>query len=350
MDGCIRTRWLCSISSTQIWLWLLPNFKVCGVRQNLCVQPLPQPWPWWPDFWVFTSIQWMPCRLRTSVPLFGLWVIWMSIRSGGFYDHEPSWSYSLWLRNCLQCDLLVVGPTLASGGTLDLLMTDVPDPVRVAVVEPISNWDHYSLSAVISMTQAVPNLFVNRKVFLKNKLIGMLSMVLQGICPGITFGLLTILLRFRTNVCPSWLDVMNQPRASVYVTKMSLGLMINAGMLKQEAHLRWTRDRSRVNWEEFFLCQVRANETYSEAKHPFSDRDRDVLMNVYSANKWWSTLMSAVHLHSLVRVVDWCVSRLVRLICCRIILTASSPGRLLICRWLAIHLQALSHLHSCRVR
>ena len=29
--------------------------------------------------------------------------------------------------------------------------------------------------------------------------------------------------------------------------------------LKQEAHLRWTRDCSRVNWEEFVRCQVRAN-------------------------------------------------------------------------------------------
>ena len=27
-------------------------------------------------------------------------------------------------------------------------------------------------------------------------------------------------------------------------------------------------------------CQVRANETYSEAKSKFSDRNRDVLMNV----------------------------------------------------------------------
>ena len=36
--------------------------------------------------------------------------------------------------------------------------------------------------------------------------------------------------------------------------------------LKQEAHLRRTRDRSWVNWEEFVHCQVRANETYSEAK------------------------------------------------------------------------------------
>ena len=27
--------------------------------------------------------------------------------------------------------------------------------------------------------------------------------------------------------------------------------------LKQEAHLRWTRDRSRVNWDEFVRCQER---------------------------------------------------------------------------------------------
>ena len=31
--------------------------------------------------------------------------------------------------------------------------------------------------------------------------------------------------------------------------------------LKQEAHLRWTRDRSRVNREEFVRYRVRANET-----------------------------------------------------------------------------------------
>ena len=55
-----------------------------------------------------------------------------------------------------------------------------------------------------------------------------------------------------------------------------------------------TRDRYRVNWEEFAHCQVRANETYSEAKHQFSDGNRDVLMNVQSPHKWWSTLKSAV--------------------------------------------------------
>ena len=63
------------------------------------------------------------------------------------------------------CNQLVVGPTHARGGTLDLLMTDVPDLVQVAVVAPIGNSDHSSLSAVISMAQVVPNLCVSRKVF-----------------------------------------------------------------------------------------------------------------------------------------------------------------------------------------
>ena len=42
-------------------------------------------------------------------------------------------------------DQLVVAPTHARGGTLDLMMTDVPDLVRVAVVAPIGNSDHSSL-------------------------------------------------------------------------------------------------------------------------------------------------------------------------------------------------------------
>ena len=48
-------------------------------------------------------------------------------------------------------DQFFVGPTHARGGTFDLLMTDVPDQVWVAVVSPIDNSDHSSLSAVISM-------------------------------------------------------------------------------------------------------------------------------------------------------------------------------------------------------
>ena len=70
---------------------------------------------------------------------------------------------------------MAVGPTPTRGGTLDLLMIDVPDLVRVAVVASISNSDHSSLWAIIW--------------------IGILSVVQYGICPGVTFVMLTILLR-----------------------------------------------------------------------------------------------------------------------------------------------------------
>ena len=94
------------------------------------------------------------------------------------------------------CDQLVVGPTHARGGTLDLLMTDVPDQVRVAVVAPIGNSDHFSLSAVISVIQAVPNLCVRWKIFLKHQVSWNTVCGAIRICPGVTFGLLRILLRF----------------------------------------------------------------------------------------------------------------------------------------------------------
>ena len=57
--------------------------------------------------------------------------------------------------------------------------------------------------------------------------------------------------------------------------------------LKQEAYLRWTRDRSRVNREEFVRCQVKANETYSETMHVFSVRIGDLLLNAQYPHKWW---------------------------------------------------------------
>ena len=64
------------------------------------------------------------------------------------------------------------------------------------------------------------------------------------------------------------------------VTWISLGSMINADViLEKEAHLRWTHDRSRVNWKQFVRCQVRASETNSEAKRQFSVRNMDVLLN-----------------------------------------------------------------------
>ena len=98
---------------------------------------------------------------------------------GDLNGHHQEWLYSTTTNShgvaafgfatVSGCDQLVVGPTHVRGGTLDLLMTDVPAVVRVAVIAPIGNSDHSSLSAVISMAQAVPNLCVSQKVFLKHQ-------------------------------------------------------------------------------------------------------------------------------------------------------------------------------------
>ena len=79
-------------------------------------------------------------------------------------------------------------------------------------------------------------------------------------------------------------------------------------------------------------------------------------MNVLSPHKWWFTLKSAVFGSS--SSLPPLVSEGGRLFCepvgkadlLSIILTASSPGRLLIYRSLVIHLLVLPHLRLGRVR
>ena len=83
---------------------------------------------------------------------------------------------------------------------------------------------------------------------------------------------------------------------------------------------------------------MRANETYSEAKRQFSDRNRDIFMNAQSPHKWWSTLKSAVFgsgssLPPLVSEVGGLVCEsVVRLICCRIMQSREAVDLPLTCR------------------
>ena len=49
----------------------------------------------------------------------------------GFYNHKSSWCCTFGFATVSGYDQLVVGPTHARGGTLDLLMIDVPDLERV---------------------------------------------------------------------------------------------------------------------------------------------------------------------------------------------------------------------------
>ena len=170
-------------------------FRVCGVRQNFYVYSLYRN----PDI----DDQIFDCLLASMAAVQAEDVRASFLFVGDLNGHHQEWldsattnrhgvaAFDFATVSC--CDLLVVGPIHARGGTLNLLMTDVTDFERVAVVAPIGNSDRSSLSAVISVAHSVTNLCVSRRVFLKHQINWN---TVCGNCLGVTFGFLTILLRF----------------------------------------------------------------------------------------------------------------------------------------------------------
>ena len=75
------------------------------------------------------------------------------------------------------CAQLVIGPTHARWGTLDLLMTDVPDLVLVAVVAPLGRSDHSSLSKAFRWHRLLLTCVLAGGCFLNTELIGLQSVM-----------------------------------------------------------------------------------------------------------------------------------------------------------------------------
>ena len=129
-------------------------FRICSVRQNLYVFSLYRN----PDL----DDRIFDCLLTSMAAVQAEDVHSSFLFVGDLNGHHQEWLGSTTTNRhsvaavdfVSGCDQLVVGPTHARGGTLDLL-TNVADLVRVSVVAPIDNSDHSSLSAVISMAQAV---------------------------------------------------------------------------------------------------------------------------------------------------------------------------------------------------
>ena len=160
-------------------------------------------------------------------------------------------------------------------------------------VAPIGNSDQSTLSVVISMAQVLPYLCVSSKVLVTHEINW------NTICGRIQD------LPWRNNwSADNPVEVLNEHLSLLvgrYVPTKVIracnndkpwfdGQCRRAFGLKLEAHLQWTRDRDQVNWEEFFCCQVRANESCSEVKRQFCVRNRDVFMNALCPHKCWSTL------------------------------------------------------------
>ena len=65
------------------------------------------------------------------------------------------------------CCQLVDGPTHIAGGTLDLVLTDIPDLVKVVVGSPVGTSDHSALLMELSLNQTVPHSDIRREVYLE---------------------------------------------------------------------------------------------------------------------------------------------------------------------------------------
>ena len=128
-------------------------FRVCGARQNFYVFSLYRN----PD--LDDRIYEYLLTAMASVQAADARASYVFV--GDLNDHHQEWLGSsttnrhgvaaLDFATVSGCDQLVIGTTHARGGTLYLLMTDVPDLVRVAVVAPLDSSDHSSLSIAISM-------------------------------------------------------------------------------------------------------------------------------------------------------------------------------------------------------
>ena len=116
------------------------------------------------------------------------------------------------------------------------------------------------------MAQAVPNLGVSRKVFLKHQVNwNPVCGAIQDL-PWNNILLADIPVEVLNKHLPLLVGRYVPTKVIRVHNKDKLWFddqCRHALVLKQDLHLRWTRDHSRVNWEEFIHRQVRANETYS---------------------------------------------------------------------------------------
>lgn len=195
------------------------------------------------------------------------------------------------------CEQMVTGPTHLLGGTLDLLLTDVPDLVNVSVKAPIGGSDHSSLSIVVTTNQIAPAVTIRKRVLLKTRVNW----------DNVSAAVVKLpWLAFRRSRDP--IGTMNAHIADIVDRFVPSRVIVLRSRdepwfddscrtvfeLKQSAYHRWSRDKTAPNWDSFREAQARASVVYSVAEEKFNKRAVDVLRNTDNSHKWWSTLKSSV--------------------------------------------------------
>ena len=180
---------------------------------------------------------------------------------------------------------------------LDLVMTNVPDTVTVAVRAPIGGSDHSHLDVRIAVEQATPQFTVRKKIFLKHRtnwdrvrtamahlpwprILSSPDPVQElniGITQVISRFVPTKTLCFRSNDKP-WFDTRCR----------------SAFDAKQVAYRRWQCNRNSYNWQLFVDSRARAQLVYDDAQTEYDERTRETLLECDNESKWWTSLKKSI--------------------------------------------------------
>ena len=226
---------------------------------------------------------------------------------GDFNGHHEEWLGSsrtdvhgraaLEFATLSGCSQLVRGPTHRDGGVLDLVLTDVPDLVKVSVRAGIGRSDHSQVSVAISCAVRVPDVCVCRTVYLKTRVdwLGVLSdlrcldwhsmyvsdapieMLEAAVHEIIEARVPRVNMRLRNRDRP-WFD----------------DACRRAFDHKQACYHRWCRDRSQLSYNAFLEAQRTAKRIYEQAEFRHLTDSRHRLMETQNSKKWWSVLSESL--------------------------------------------------------
>ena len=199
--------------------------------------------------------------------------------------------------NLSGCTQLVVGSTHNHGNCLDLVMTEVPDVVKVAVGTPLGGSDHSFVGVKLLVNQVVHEHVVRRTVLLKGRAnwdrirsdMSALpwSDIIRSVDPVET------------------LDGAVGDIISRRVTKVTLTIRSKddpwfdhdcrrAFDTKQTAYRAWCRGRRQDLWTSYTRARTAAQVVYENAKNRYYGAARDSLMTKTNPHGWWSTLKSSL--------------------------------------------------------
>ena len=195
------------------------------------------------------------------------------------------------------CTQLVRGPTHRNGGTLDLILSNMPDLCRVTVGCCIGKSDHNFVSLTINLSARVPGFDSAQRVPLKTRVnwarvsAAIADMPWGTICRSATMisDLDVELLRVLNRYVPMVTVRKRFGDAPWFTPDCRV-----AFEGKQTAYFRWNMSRSAEDWNSFKLAQRAANACYAAAKAQYSVRCREKLVASSSAHAWWTTLKESV--------------------------------------------------------